>query len=146
MVHIKNKSSKLGNQLKSILHATNNSATKIKSINREVKWSKNTNEFREEFITSDGIQALNTFVNWCHEQRLLKLREQAKVEQLHIDKLKQQFNETVIQMKNVNNNDDVQQHKVVMLLPPLNELERCVVRLGESHVTERRKCCVSYVY
>uniref|UniRef100_A0A5K4FFM3 WD_REPEATS_REGION domain-containing protein n=2 Tax=Schistosoma mansoni TaxID=6183 RepID=A0A5K4FFM3_SCHMA len=141
----KNKSPKLGNQLKSILHTTNNSTIKIKSINREVKWSKNANEVREEFITNDGIQALNTFVNWCHEQRLLKLREQAKAEQLHIDKLKQHINETeketIIQMKNVNNDDDIQQHKVVMLLPPLNELERCVVRLGESYVTERRKCC-----
>ncbi|KAK4475532.1 hypothetical protein MN116_000813 [Schistosoma mekongi] len=137
---LKNKSSKRDHQIKSIHHTTNHPTSRIQSINKEVKLSENNDEIQKEFILKDGIKPLNAFVNWCHEQRLLKLREQAKSEQqLQTDKFKQQIN----QIKNASyiqtKHDVSQQHKMAMLLPPLNELERCVVRLGESYVTERRK-------
>ncbi|KAH8862988.1 hypothetical protein KSF78_0002539 [Schistosoma japonicum] len=75
---LKNESSKQNHQIKSILRTTNHPTSRIQPINKEVKLSENNDEIHKEFILKDGIKPLNAFGNWCHEQRLLKLREQAK--------------------------------------------------------------------
>ncbi|CAH8645220.1 unnamed protein product [Heterobilharzia americana] len=133
---LKDKSSGNIRQTKGILLST----IKNKSMKKEVKWVQKDDDNHVLSVLKDGIKALNTFIDWCHEQRLSELREQAKGEAIQSATLKQKTNDIKKQeIQVVHDSKNCQKHKMVMLLPPLNESDRCIVRLGESYVTERRK-------
>ncbi|VDQ04125.1 unnamed protein product [Trichobilharzia regenti] len=135
------KSPRYAKQTKSILLA----AVQPRTVKKGVHWTKSDSDNNENPILKDGIKALNAFIDWCHQQKLSELREQAKEQAIKSTTMKPETDSVSKQrIQILQDGEESGKHKMVMLLPPLSEIDRCVVRLGESHVVERRKYRVSF--
>nr|CAH8870066.1 unnamed protein product [Trichobilharzia regenti] len=133
---LKDKSPRYAKQTKSILLA----AVQPRTVKKGVHWTKSDSDNNENPILKDGIKALNAFIDWCHQQKLSELREQAKEQAIKSTTMKPETDSVSKQrIQILQDGEESGKHKMVMLLPPLSEIDRCVVRLGESHVVERRK-------